>query len=105
MNYKNLRETINQTLNTFQGNKRFLETNLGIDVTKSGHFRVRADDKTPSCIINKDGSFHDFGSGEHYTDMVSLLYDGYHAFDSLPDTVKWLCDELNIDREAHHGQP
>ena len=100
MNYKTLRETINQNLNTFEANKRFLEHNIGIDVTRAGHFRVRTNDNNPSCIINKDGSFHDFGSGEHYSDMVSLIFDGYRAFDSLSDTMKWLCEELNINCEA-----
>ena len=100
MNYKIIRETINHHLNTFESNKRFLIHNLGIDATRSGHFRVRTSDKTPSCIINKDGSFHDFGSGEHYTDMVSLLFDGYKAFNSLPETMKWVSDELGISLEV-----
>lgn len=102
MNYNVIRKTINHHLNTFESNKRFLIQNVGIDVTRSGHFRVRTSDKTPSCIINKDGSFHDFGSGEHYGDIVSLLFDGYLAFDSLPNTMQWICEELNIDLEGYH---
>jgi len=47
----------------------------------------------------KEGSFHDYGTGEHYVDIVSLLYDGYHAFDSLSNTMKWVCLELNINWE------
>lgn len=101
MNYKVIRETINNHLNTFELNKQFLE-NIGIDVTRSGHFRVRTEDKTPSCFINKDSSFHDFGSGKHYIDMVSLLFDGYCGFNSLSDTIIWLCEELNINQEAYH---
>ena len=103
MDYKSLREAINQCLNSFESNKWFLENKIGVDVTRSGHFRVRPEDNTPSCIINKDGSFHDFGSSEHYGDMVSLLFDGYHGFSSLSDTMKWLCEELNIPWEVNNG--
>lgn len=81
--------------------KGFL-VNLNIDVTRDGFFKVR-DESTPSCQINKDGSSHDYGTGEHYGDIVSLLFDGYHAFDSLPETMEWLCNELEIDMEAHDG--
>ena len=75
---------------------------IGIDITKDGFIRVRPDDRTPSCKINKDGSFHDFGSGEHYSDIVSLPYDGYGAFNSLFETMKYVCQELNIDMGVCH---
>ncbi len=101
MTYKDLRTQINQRLGNANAAKTFLQTNIGIDVTKDGFFKVRSDERTPSCKINKDGSFHDFGSGEHYGDMVSLLYDGYHAFDSLPETMEWLCQELGIKWEVN----
>lgn len=81
--------------------KGFL-VNFNIDVTRDGFFKVR-EESTPSCQINKDGSCHDYGTGAHYGDVVSLLYDGYHAFDSLPETMKWLCNELGIDMEVCHG--
>ena len=103
MTYKNLRTQIKQRFANANAAKTFLQTSIGIDVTKDGFFKVRPEDKTPSCKINKDGSFHDFGSGEHYGDVVSLLFDGYHAFDSLPETMKWLCQELNIKWELHNG--
>ena len=73
-----------------------------IDVTKDGFLKVR-EESTPSCQINKDGSCHDYGTGEHYSDIVSLLYDGYHAFDSLPGTMEWVCSELGIDIEVYYG--
>lgn len=74
-------------------------SNLGIDVTRDSFFKVR-EERTASCKINNDGSCHDYGTGDHYGDLVSLLYDGYHAFDSLPETMKWLCSELNIEVEV-----
>ena len=77
---------------------------IGIDITKDGFFKVRPKERTPSCKINKDGSFHDYGSGEHYVDMVSLLFDGYNAFETLPETMEWLCDELGIAREINNEQ-
>ncbi len=99
MDYKHLRKAIKECTNSPEPNIRILNSAY-IDVTKDGFCRVRQEDKTPSCKINKDGSFHDFGSGEHYTDIVSLLFDGYHAFDSLTDTMQWVCDELNITWEV-----
>ena len=81
--------------------KGFL-VDLNIDATRDGFFKVR-EESTPSCQINKDGSCHDYGTGEHYSDIVSLLYDGYHAFDSLPETMEWVCNELGIDMEVCHG--
>ena len=74
---------------------------IGINVTKDGFIKVRAGEKNASCLINKNGSFHDYGSGQHYSDLVSLLFDGYNAFDSLPETMEWLCEELNINMEAY----
>lgn len=96
MNYKKQRELIDHHFCSKEGSISFLVNNIGIDVSRSGHFKVRPEENTPSCIINKDGSFHDFGSGEHYSDMVSLLFDGYRAFDSLPETMQWICEELGI---------
>ncbi len=99
--YQKIRRQIKDQISSIDDAKSFLESNIGIDVTKKGVFKVRPEERTPSCVINKDGSFHDFGSGEHYSDIVSLLYDGYHAFDSLSATMQWICDELNIDMEAY----
>ncbi len=92
---KKLRQTIKIVTADSDVNIRLLKR-IGIDTTKDGFFKVRPEERTPSCKINKDGSFHDFGSGEHYADIVSLLYDGYKAFDSLPDTMRWLCVELGL---------
>ncbi len=97
MDYKRQRELIKSSCSNKEAIKGFLMNNVGIDVTRDGYFKVRPEEKTPSCIINQDTSFHDYGSGEHYGDLVSLLYDGYHAFDSLPETMEWLCSEFNIE--------
>ncbi len=96
--YSNKRALI-RSLSNAETNMQILHT-INIDSTKDGFIRVRPDDGNPSCKINKDGSFHDYGSGEHYGDIVSLLFDGYKAFESLPETMEWLCEELNIDGEA-----
>jgi len=101
MNYKALREEIRERISSAKDTVRILN-GIGIEVNREGFFKVR-EEKTPSCKINKDGSFHDFGSGVHYSDIVSLLYDGYHAFDTLTDTMQWLCQELGIQWEVHHG--
>ena len=102
MDYKQIRENVR--LHTANTNVSIsILKNIGIDVTRDGFIRVRPEDKTPSCKINKDGSFHDFGSGEHYSDLVALFFDGYHAFDSLPETMQWLCQELSIEWEVNRG--
>ncbi len=103
MDYKIIRQTIKAYTSDPQVNIRLLKS-LGIDITRDGFFKVRPEERTPSCKVNADGSFHDFGSGEHYSDIISLLYDGYNAFDSLSDTMEWLCRELNISMEANHVQ-
>jgi hypothetical protein len=102
LNYKTLRSSIKGRTGSAVDAVSILKR-IGIDVTRDGFFKVRPEERTPSCKINKDGSFHDFGSGVHYSDIVSLLYDGYHAFDTLTDTMQWLCQELGIQWEVHHG--
>ena len=102
MDYKNLRQTIRAHTSDPQVNIGLLKS-LGIDISRDGFFKVRSEERTPSCKVNTDGSFHDFGSGEHYSDIVSLLYDGYNAFDSLSDTMEWLCNELGISWEVDNG--
>lgn len=100
MKCKELRQVIRERINSSMETARILNT-IGIGVTREGFFKVRPEERTPSCKINKDGSCHDYGSGEHYSDVVSLLFDGYRAFDSLPLTMEWLCEELNINMEAY----
>ena len=101
MTHKEMRMIIRSTISP-ETNRRVLQ-DLGIDVMSNGFFRVRPDDKTPSCKINKDGSFYDFGSGEHYSDIVSLFFDGYHAFDSVSETMQWTCQILGIQWEVANG--
>lgn len=99
MNYKASREAIRERTSSSTGTVRILNT-IGIEVSREGFFKVR-EEKTPSCKINKDGSCHDYGSGEHYSDIVTLLFDGYRAFESLPETMDWLCKELGINKEDY----
>ena len=98
--YRNIRVLIRSRTSNVETNIQILHT-INIDSTKDRFIRVRPDDGTPSCKCNNDGSFHDYGSGEHYSDIVSLLFDGYKAFESLPETMEWLCEELNIEKEAY----
>ncbi|HAN21181.1 MAG TPA: hypothetical protein DCP51_05840 [Clostridiales bacterium] len=77
-------ETVSFTLNQ-----------LGI-LVKDNTFSIRPE-KTPSARINTDGSVHDYGSGEHYHDLVSLLYDGFRLYPSIIETVTELSKLLNFD--------
>jgi len=99
MGYKSIRQAIRAIASNAETSIRIL-SGEGIDITRDGFIRVRPDDRTPSCKINQDGSFHDFGSGEHYSDIVALFFDGYHAFDSLSETMQWVCQELDIPWEV-----
>lgn len=99
MNYKASREAIRERTGSAIDTVRILN-GIGIEVSREGFFKVR-EEKTPSCKINKDGSCHDYGSGEHYGDIVTLLFDGYRAFESLPETMDWLCEELGIKKEDY----
>jgi len=94
MNHKATRAEIATRTATRETIKEILES-IGIDITASYHFKVR-EESTPSALINKDGSVYDFGSSEYYGDIVALLFDGYKAFNSLTDTMAYLCDYLGI---------
>jgi len=97
--YKLMRKQISLYANSYETSTQLLAV-AGIDFTRAGFFKVRENERTPSCKINRDGSFHDFGSGEHYSDVISLFYDGYQAFSSLYETMKWVSDVLNINIEV-----
>jgi len=97
INFKKTRDSI-KLYSNIDTNRGILER-LGIDITRDNKFKVRAEERTPSCIINKDGSFHDYGSSTHYSDIVSLLFDGYNSFNSVRDTMEWVCHELGISWE------
>ena len=99
MNYKARREAIRERTSSATDTVRILN-GIGIEVSREGFFKVR-EERTPSCKINKDGSCHDYGSGEHYGDIVALLFDGYRAFESLPETMEWLCEKLGINKEDY----
>ncbi len=101
VNYKVLRQAIKAQTSSQQSVENILSI-LGIDVTRDHFFKVR-EERTPSGKVNKDGSCYDFGSGEYYGDIVSLLFDGYGAFDSLPVTMEWICNEINIDTGVYCG--
>ncbi len=100
--FKAIREEIGNYTGSREGAAFFLRHYSGIDVTRDWKFKVRYEERTPSCVINENGSFHDYGTGEHYGDIVSLLFDGYNAFDTLTETIMYVCQEYNIDMEKYH---
>jgi hypothetical protein len=101
--FKAIREEIRSHTGNKESAMYFLRHHAGIDVTRDGKFKVRYEERTPSCVVNDNGSFHDYGTGEHYSDVVSLLFDGYSAFDTLLETITYLCQEYNIDMEKYHA--
>lgn len=97
MDYKSLRQKIQEQTNSRYVVVKILNT-IGIDVTRDHYFKVR-EERTPSVYIYKDGVCYDFGSGKHYSDVISLFYDGYKIFNNLPQTMFWICEVLNINIE------
>ena len=89
LNFKERRQKIKDRFGSKEGVIEVL-TIIGIDINRNGMIRVRESDKTPSAQINNDGSIYDHGSSERYSDIVSLLFDGYRAFSSLGDTITWI---------------
>ncbi len=89
LNFKERRQKIKDRFGSRDGVIEVL-TIIGIDINRNGMIRVRESDKTPSAQINTDGSVYDHGSSERYSDIVSLLFDGYRAFNSMGDTLEWL---------------
>jgi len=87
MDIKARRKIVADHFNNREAVKDLLE-GMGIDVMRSYHFKLR-DEKTPSAFINTNGSIKDFGSGESYSDVVALLFDGYSAFSSVVDALSW----------------
>ena len=96
--FKMIRLKIQERTSSKEGLRDVLHS-LDVDVTESDYFKVR-DERSPSCKLNVDGSCYDYGTGTYYQDAVSLLFDGYKAFNSLPATMQWLCELLNIQQEA-----
>ncbi len=88
MNYNAIRQEIRSRTDTAIDVVQILNS-INIDSTKDGFIRVRPDDDNPH-----------YGSGEHYSDIVTLLFDSYRTFDSLPETMQWLCGELGIEWEV-----
>lgn len=72
-------------------------SSLGVYM-RGGKVMLR-EEKTPSSIINKDGSVYDFGSGILYPDIVSVLYDGLGAFDTLYNATIWVAQNIGIEIE------
>lgn len=85
---------------------------LGYEISGSGHFRIRPEEKSPSASVSKLGLINDFG-GEGY-DIIKLLIDlhGMHFVDAL----KWIADQWRINytdtqnlqgptRAQQHTQP
>jgi len=51
---------------------------LGYEVDRTWKLKLR-DEKTPSALINMDGTVHDYGSGWH-GDLISLLQEFHNSF-------------------------
>ena len=75
---------------------------LGYEVSGSGHFRIRPDEKSASACVSKLGLINDFG-GEGY-DILKLLIDHHQM--QFVDALKWVADQWRInytDTQQQHS--
>jgi len=70
---------------------------LGYNINRSGAFKLRSEEKTPSANVNpKNGNIKDFGSDESY-DLIDILTQ-FHGMD-FKGAVLYLCDYFGISYE------
>ncbi|MBT5934544.1 hypothetical protein [Sulfurimonas sp.] len=69
---------------------------IGYEFNRSGKFRLRAEESTPSASVTRDGNIKDFGSG-WYGDIFALLHDYYDY--SIVDAAKYVADCVGVDYE------
>lgn len=84
---KQLRSHLNQQTTAY------LLGYLGYKITSMYKFSIR-DERTPSASIAKNGSIKDFGSGEHYSDIIALLHSQHGL--TLPEATKWAAECLGV---------
>jgi hypothetical protein len=66
---------------------------LGYEVSGSGHFRIRPDEKSPSACASKLGLINDF-RGEGY-DILKLLMDHHQM--QFVNALRWVADQWHIN--------
>ncbi len=69
---------------------------LGYEVTNTFKFKIR-EERTPSASIAKDGSIKDFGSGEHFSDLIALLHEKHGL--TLKEATIWTALCLGVTYE------
>jgi len=84
-----------------QDNVKDIVRTLGYEITGSGHFRIRQEEKNPSASVSKTGLINDFG-GEGY-DVIKLLTDVHRM--TFVDALKWLAVQWNIQYDDTQHQP
>lgn len=67
---------------------------LGYEVTSMFKFKIR-EERTPSASIGRDGSIKDFGSGEHFSDVVALMHEKGGV--PLGEATQWVAQCLGVD--------
>ncbi len=71
---------------------------LGYNINRSGAFKLRGEEKTPSANVNpKNGNIKDFGNDESY-DLIDILTK-FHDMD-FKSAVLYLCDYFGISYEV-----
>lgn len=93
-----------RTINARVGQEKVIDAIrlLGIPITKSGRrfFINLRGEKTPSAVINKDGSFYDFGSGESGTLIDILMRTKNLSLQDAINETKKLLDINSIETES-----
>ncbi len=70
---------------------------IGYSFNSSGKFKLRAEEKTASAIVDKKSNIHDYGSGWH-GDIISVLKE-YHGLSTV-DATKYVSDYIGVSYES-----
>ena len=69
---------------------------IGYEIRRDFKFRLREDEKTPSCSISHKGLIKDFGSD--FTGDVLDVLQQYHGL-SFKDSLFYVADALGVKHE------
>ncbi len=97
---KQLRQQIKASLD--QETTETILSSLGYEI-RMHKFKLRESEQTASASVDRDGSLHDFGSGWHGSDIVSLLND--HRGMSLKEATLWTAEQLGINTDTTMAAP
>ena len=89
-----IRSEINSYMNCDIASK--ILSDYGVNLDHNCMFKLR-DERTPSIKLYPDGHAFDFGTRDHYRDIVSLLFDGIGGFNSISECEAVISSYIDTD--------